>query len=174
MTQSNVKPNSGKRKRLLRWFAEGLVLLLVLYLLHLWQTRNAIEGTAPALDGQLLDGRAFSLQSRSQGPLLVYFWASWCPVCGLTSGHIDSLAEKQNVLTIAMQSGAPSEISTYLSDKALNFPVMADPNGEIARRWGVRGVPTLYILDRQNRIRFVTVGYTSSVGLALRMWLAES
>jgi alkyl hydroperoxide reductase subunit AhpC len=55
----------------------------------------------------------------------------------------------------------------------LEFPVLLDPRGEIASRWGVRGVPTLYFLDPENRIRHVSVGYTSPPGLHWRMWLSE-
>jgi peroxiredoxin len=174
MSESRSNAHTSQRKRLRRWLTEGLVFLLVLYLLHLWQTRNSVDGTAPPLDGQLLDGRVFSLQSRPQRPLLIYFWASWCPVCGLTSGNVDSLAEGHEVITVAMQSGTPSEIASVLAEKGLHFPVITDPTGEIANSWGVSGVPAFFILDRRNRIRFVSVGYTSQAGLALRLWLSDN
>ncbi|MCU7916067.1 MAG: redoxin domain-containing protein, partial [Candidatus Thiodiazotropha sp. (ex Gloverina cf. vestifex)] len=80
-------------KRLFRWFVEGLVLLLVLYLLHLWQTRDTIEGQAPPLSGRFMTGEAFSLEAPRDQPLLIYFWASWCPVCGLSSSSVDKLTK---------------------------------------------------------------------------------
>jgi peroxiredoxin len=65
------------------------------------------------------------------------------------------------------------QVQQYLTDEGLDFPVLPDPQGEIARRWSVRGVPTLYFLDRENGIRHVSVGYTSPIGLRWRMWLSE-
>jgi thiol-disulfide isomerase/thioredoxin len=168
---SSTKPQALRGRRLLKWLREGVVLLLILYLVHLWQTRDALEGAAPPLHGQLLHGDSFSLDQRPAKPLLVYFWATWCPVCDLTSGHVESLSENYSVITVAMQSGEEEEIEQHLAEKGLNLPVLPDPQGEIAQRWGVRGVPTLYFLDPENRISYTSVGYTSPPGLRWRMWL---
>jgi alkyl hydroperoxide reductase subunit AhpC len=75
-------------------------------------------------------------------------------------------------MTIAMQSGKEAELLGYLQQEKLNFPVIADPDGRISDSWRVNGVPTVYILDNQNRIRSTTVGYTTSLGLKARIWLA--
>ncbi len=144
-----------------------MALILIIYLFHLWQTRDAAEGSAPSLNGQLLQGDAFSIDNRDAQPLLVYFWATWCPVCSLTSGHVQSLSEEHSVITVAMQSGDAGQVKGYLADKGYDFPVLLDPNGTIAKRWKVRAVPTLYFLDADNRIRHVGVGYTSH----LPLWL---
>lgn len=157
----------------MKWLMEGLALLLIVYLVHLWQTRDAVEGAAPALQGRLLQGGSFSLDERADKPLLVYFWATWCPVCSLTSGHVESLSEDYSVITVAMQSGDGEQVKQYLADKGLDFPVLLDPQGEIARRWGVRGVPTLYFLDPENRISYTSVGYTSPPGMRGRIWLSK-
>ncbi|MCU7797112.1 MAG: protein disulfide oxidoreductase [Candidatus Thiodiazotropha sp. (ex Myrtea spinifera)] len=164
---------AARRKRLFRWFAEGLVLLLVLYLLHLWQTRDAIEGQAPPLSGRFMTGEAFSLEAPRDQPLLIYFWASWCPVCGLSSSSVDKLTKHHSVVTVAMQSGDERELTKYLQTQSLGFPVISDPQSRIANAWGVKGVPTVYVLDTQGNIRFVSVGYTTLLGLKARLWLAE-
>jgi peroxiredoxin len=167
------KPPKDWRRRLLRWSVEGAFLLLALYLIHLWQTWDTVKGTAPALSEATLSGERFSLDQERGRPLLVYFWASWCPVCGITSGNIDRLSQNHAVITVAMQSGSDAELRRHLETEALNFSAISDPDGRIANRWHVKGVPTLYILDKQNRIRSTTVGYTSSLGLRARLWLAE-
>jgi peroxiredoxin len=164
--------NNRWQKRMLRWIAEGVLLLLVLYLIHLWQTWDAIEGDAPPLTGNTLTGERFSLESQREKPLLIYFWATWCPICGISSESIDRLSQDYSVMTIAMQSGKEAELLGYLQQEKLNFPVIADPDGRISDSWRVNGVPTVYILDNQNRIRSTTVGYTTSMGLKARMWLA--
>jgi peroxiredoxin len=164
---SEPTSHSRKRRRLLKWVLEALVLVLAVYLIHLWQTRNSVHGVVPPLEGPLLHGDSFSLHDRGQKPLLVYFWATWCPVCSATSDHVQKLSEEHAVVTVAMQSGSAAEVSRFLADKELDFPVVLDPEGEISRSWRVDGVPTLYFLDAENRIRHVSVGFTAH----LPMWL---
>ena len=166
-------PRVTGRKRLLKWLMEGVMVLFIVYLVHLWQTRDAVEGPAPPLQGRLIQGDSFSLEQRPHKPLLVYFWATWCPVCSLTSGHVASLSEDYSVITVAMQSGDREQIKQYLGEEGLDFPVLMDPEGEIAQRWGVRGVPTLYFLDPENRISYTSVGYTSPPGMRWRIWLSQ-
>ncbi|MGE0082668.1 MAG: protein disulfide oxidoreductase, partial [Thiohalomonadaceae bacterium] len=43
----------------------------------------------------------------------------------------------------------------------------------LAARYGVRAVPTTFIIDGAGRIRFREVGYTTGPGLRLRLWLAD-
>jgi peroxiredoxin len=157
----------------MRWLIEGLVFLLLLFLIHLWQTKDSVEGAAPPLNAPLMNGGHFSLEQRAQKPLLVYFWATWCPVCGLTSGHVDALAQEHEVISIAMRSGGAADVSQHLTKKGLAFPVIMDPEGETAKAWGVKGVPTFFVVDAENQIRYVSVGYTSKPGLIARMWLAD-
>ena len=166
-----AKPNP---RRLRRWFIEGAILLLALYLIHLWQTRDSIRGPAPALSAQLLSGAPFSLETPRDKPLLIYFWATWCPVCKLTSGNIDALTDSHQVVSVAMQSGDAAEIGAYLREKGLRFPVIADPQGRISKAWRVKGVPTVYFVDTNGDIRFVSVGYISTLGIKARLWLTAS
>ncbi|MCU7916215.1 MAG: redoxin domain-containing protein [Candidatus Thiodiazotropha sp. (ex Gloverina cf. vestifex)] len=77
------------------------------------------------------------------------------------------------MVTVAMQSGDERELTKYLQTQSLAFPVISDPQSRIANTWGVKGVPTVYVLDTQGNIRFVSVGYTTLLGLKARLWLAE-
>ncbi|MDX2464435.1 MAG: redoxin domain-containing protein, partial [Porticoccus sp.] len=74
--------------------------------------------------------------------------------------------------TVAMNSGTNLEVKKYLDERELNFPVIVDEYGEIAKRFGVQGVPTNFVIDSHGNIDFTEVGYTTSLGLRLRLWLA--
>lgn len=167
--QSTAKPRKrGWRK----WLAEIVVLLIALYMVHLWQTRDAIKGSAPALVGLDLHNRPVQFDVSRGQPVLVHFWASWCPICELEQGTIASLGEDIPVMTVAMQSGDNTEVSSYLDGQGLSLPVINDPDGDIASRWGVRGVPTSYIIRGDGTIAYAAVGYTTWLGLRARLWLA--
>jgi peroxiredoxin len=125
------------------------------------------------LQGVLLDGKQFVLPARPAQPVLVYFWATWCPVCRAEQGTIEAIAhDNPKVITVAMQSGSRDEVVKHLEEQALSFPVVNDPDNRISASWGVHAVPASFIIDRDGQIRFVEVGYTTGVGLRLRLWLA--
>ncbi len=161
-----------RRRRLVRWTAQALALLALVVGLHLWSTRHAARGMAPPLQGTLLSGASFDLQRRADGAVLVYFWASWCPICRLSESSIDGIARDWQVVTVAMQSGSAPELRAVMTERGLDYPVLVDRDGAIAARWGVSGVPTSFVVDRSGMIRFAETGYTSGPGLRVRLRLA--
>ncbi|NIR95441.1 MAG: protein disulfide oxidoreductase, partial [Gammaproteobacteria bacterium] len=97
----------------------------------------------------------------------------WCPVCELEQGMIDNLSRDYPVISIAMQSGEAEEVIRYLSEQGVDYPVINDQQGSIARLYGVRGVPASFVLDSSGEVRFVTRGYTSEWGMRMRLWLTR-
>jgi len=151
-----------------------LLLILAIFIgLHWWPSRSLVGGDAPALVGPLANGGRFDLGEPRDRPLLVYFWATWCPMCRFGDDTIDALAKDFRVVTVAIQSGGIAEIMGHMQRESLSFPVIPDPYGQLATAWGVSGVPANFVLDGDNRIRFVTIGYTTGIGLRGRLWVAE-
>lgn len=157
-------------RRLTRFAAELLLFLLLLLALEWFLTRDAARGPAPPIEARLIDGRPFSLAQLRGQPALVYFWGSWCPVCAAQQGTLDGLVQDYPAVTVAMQSGSEAEVAAYLREQGLAWPTINDPQGDIARAFGVRGVPAVFVLDAAGNIRFVTRGYTTGPGLRLRLW----
>ena len=162
------------RRRVLGWLGQAALVAAVLVGAHLWATRDAARGPAPELSGTLLDGRALPLDDYRGRPLLVYFWATWCPVCRLDQGAIAAVAQDHPVVTVAMQSGDAAAVAAHLAAQGLSFPVRVDEDGAVAAAWGVRGVPTAFVVDGDGQIRYVTTGVTTRWGLRLRLWLARA
>jgi len=148
------------------------VLLVLILGIRAWQQSGTASGPAPALAGELLDGKPVALAAFAGKPVLVHFWATWCPICRAEQGSIDALARDVPVITVAMQSGSREEVIQFLRKETLSFPVLNDPDGVIAAQWGVRAVPASFIVDGAGQIRFLEIGYTTGVGLRLRLWLA--
>jgi len=132
-----------------------------------------ISGPAPELQANLLNDGAYALLTDKRRPLLVHFWASWCPICKLEQGSIQSISEDHAVITVAMQSGEAEEVIAYMREEKLKFPVINDPDGVLARRFGVRAVPSSFVIDENNNILFRETGFTTETGLRLRLWLAK-
>jgi peroxiredoxin len=161
-------------RRLLRLGGELLLLLAFMLAVEAVLTRDAVRGPAPALTARLSNGHAFDSAQLRGKPALIYFWGTWCPVCRAQQGTITGLAENVSLLTVAMQSGTDAEVNQYLAQHGLHWQTVADGQGDIARRWGVNGVPAVFVLDGRGDIRFVTRGYTTELGLRLRVWWVHS
>jgi thiol-disulfide isomerase/thioredoxin len=169
------KPTPAQSRR--SWLINIALILAVFIGVQWWQARPLVSGPAPALAGTLLDGHHFDLAKDRAGrngePTLVYFWATWCPVCRLGQGGIDAIAHDHPVISVAMQSGDADDIQGFMAEQGIAFPVLPDPDGSLASAWGVTGVPASFVIDETGRIRFAGVGHTTEVGLRARLWVAS-
>lgn len=161
------------QRRGLKLVLELLVLLLIYLAIKAYIQRDLFQGAIPPLQTTLLNGQTVDLPSYHGEPLLLHFWATWCKVCSLEENSIDAISRDHAVLTVAMNSGSNKEIDAYLRDNNLSFPVVNDNSGKLAQQFGVSGVPTSFIINSRGEIVYTEVGYTTSWGLRLRLWLAE-
>jgi peroxiredoxin len=166
------KSSQWLRDRRAKWAFELIILILIFLAVKLYLQRDLVSGEAPPLGGTLLKGRTVSLETYRGEPLLLHFWATWCRVCRLEQGSIDNISKDHTVLTVAMNSGPASDVGSYLREHNLDFPVLVDEHGTLARRYGVSGVPTSFIINPSGEIAYTEVGYTTAWGLRFRLWLA--
>jgi len=147
-----------RRRRLIGWARDLLVLGLLFWGLQWWLARDLPSGEAPPLSGLDLQGRPLSLEDHRGRPVLVHFWATWCPICRFEEAGIDAIARDHAVLSVATGSGDAAALRAYMTERGLGFPVR---------------VPASFVVDAQGRIRWAGRGYASEWGLRLRLWLAD-
>lgn len=162
-----------KRKNYWRsWLIYITLFFVVMLGANWWKTRDAPTGNLSELSGQLMDGTVFSIAAFSGKPVILHFWATWCPICDLENSSIQSIAEDYTVITVASWSEDKTNVEHYMQENQLTFPVMLDNNGKLAKRFGLSGVPVSFIIDAKGNIQFVETGYSTEMGLRLRLWLA--
>ena len=162
-------------RRLASWrgYAINVLLFVVVVVgIRAWQQRDMVSGTAPPLQGITLAGMPYKLSAHPGKPVLVHFWATWCPICRTEQGAIDAIARDHAVITVAMQSGKQEDVIRFMREQGLSFPTMNDPDGSISHAWGVNAVPASFIISPDGKIRFIEIGYTTGIGIRLRLWLA--
>lgn len=167
---TNNKPRTPKW----RGIAINVVLFIVVIAgVRAWQQRDMVSGAAPALQGVTLSGQPYTLPVHPAQPVLVHFWATWCPICRTEQSSIVAIAhDYPNIITIAMQSGKPEEVAKFMREQGIDFPVVNDADSSLSNAWGVHAVPASFIIAPDGKIRFVEVGYSTGIGLRLRLWLA--
>ena len=112
---------------------------------------------------------SLSLHVEQDKPVMIHFWATWCPVCKVEIDNIQRISKDYQVITIVVKSGSDKDIQKYLDDKDLNFKVINDNDGFFAKEFNVNVYPTTFIYDKDKNMIFSDVGYTSTWGLWLRM-----
>ncbi|WP_062268486.1 protein disulfide oxidoreductase [Endozoicomonas arenosclerae] len=128
-------------------------------------------GIAPELRAMPINGEQVDLRSLSEkGPVLLYFWASWCRVCHWVSPAVSDLSENYQVVTVALASGDNERVAKYLGVKELRFPVINDHDGSVSRDWNVSVTPSIFVI-RNGEIETVTTGFTTKLGMLIRLWL---
>jgi thiol-disulfide isomerase/thioredoxin len=155
-------------KEILTFF---IVLTILTNLLSLYKSQDLNKSPLPIKSVNLLDSTHYTLPKDK--PILIHFWATWCPTCKMEADNIQRLSQSYNVLTIAVKSGNDNEISKYLKEHNLSFKVVNDKDGSLAQLFHISGYPTTFIYNKQHQLTFSEVGYTSSLGLYIRMWWAS-
>ena len=118
----------------------------------------------------LMNNKLYSF--KHDKPVLIHFWATWCPTCKLEASNIETISKQYNVVTIAVNSGSNREIKEYLGENGFTFNVVNDKESIYASEFNIAAYPTTFIYDKNRDLVFSEVGYTSTVGLYLRMWWA--
>jgi thiol-disulfide isomerase/thioredoxin len=99
---------------------------------------------------RLLDGTLWQPAQAAGKPLVVYWWASWCPFCAVQSPHMEALWQAQKAKGLAMLAlsidKTEAAAATYMKSKGYSFPAgMLSP--EVARSLAKpAGLPVVVVL----------------------------
>ncbi|RLA70239.1 MAG: protein disulfide oxidoreductase [Epsilonproteobacteria bacterium] len=106
-------------------------------------------------------------------PILIHFWATWCPTCKLEASNIEMISKQYEVISVAVNSGSNKEIQNYLNEHGFTFKVVNDQQSIYSSEFKIAAFPTTFIYDKNRNLVFSEVGYTSTIGLYFRMLWAS-
>lgn len=103
------------------------------------------------------EGQSINLHEvNSENPVLLTFWASWCPSC---VEEIPTLKEWQKkygpkglkVLGVNVQE-SPEEVGKFLRSHKINYPVLLDKEGDVSNRYGLVGLPVSILMAKGGEV----------------------
>ena len=131
---------------------------------------------SPTLDLADLQGQRWSTERLKGRVVVLNFWATWCPPCKEELPSLQTLHEMGGgdplVLGVNVRENA-SRVRRYLEATGLGFPVVLDPQAELARRFGVTAFPTTLLIGPDGRVRWRVVGEVDWAGAEAGRWIAE-
>lgn len=88
--------------------------------------------------------------------VLLNFWATWCAPCREEMPSLENLTRllpPGDLVVLAIASGeARPVVSDFLKASPHSFTVVVDPTREASNRFGVKALPTTYLIDPQGRV----------------------
>ena len=120
---------------------------------------------APEIDLPLLTGGRAQLSKLRGYPVVVSFWATWCPSCRTEVRELVRLQEKHGPagLRVLGVNGRDQERSTknvqaFLDELGASFPVVLDQRGSARRKYRLVGLPTTVFVDSAGTIQQIHHG----------------
>lgn len=100
------------------------------------------------------DGNAVMLSSFFGKPIVLNFWASWCPPCRMEMPDFNEkyleLGDKVHFLMVNMTAGreTKAEAEEFINEQNFSFPVYFDIDQDAAMTYGAYSLPTTYFIGK--------------------------
>lgn len=136
-----------------------------------------IGSLAPHFQLTKLDGSVLSLNDLRGQPAVLVFWASWCQFCREEAPHVNKLADAYVARGVRVfgvnvhENQRRTEVG--MKNFGIRYPVVRDSDGDTARDYDVEGIPTVFFLDGEGKVRYVGNGVPSDYPARLDALLAE-
>lgn len=122
--------------------------------------------TAPDFKLPTTDGGTVTLSEHIGEVVYVDFWATWCPPCRKSFPWMEKMHNKYSALGLKVIAvsldGKREVIDLFLKSMPASFTIAHDPRGKSAENFGLKGMPTSYLIDANGKIHSTHTGFRSS------------
>ena len=123
---------------------------------------SAGPATAPAWTLKDANGYGVSLSDYQGKPLILHFWATWCPYCKKLQPGLERLYRKYKedgleVLGISWWEDEGALPQKVLEDRGYTFKTLVDGDA-VANQYGVKGTPTTFFINKEGLVVWMTNG----------------
>jgi peroxiredoxin len=109
-----------------------------------------------------LNGGTFRLADQRGKVVLVNFWATWCPPCLEEMPAMERLWRKHKdagfMLVAVSVDTDPTKVAPFVTEHRLTFPIALDTKMSVAEKYGVRALPSSFILGKEGGLVALALG----------------
>jgi len=125
-------------------------------------TRDRARRATPGIELDTLDGGKFKLADQVGKPVVVNFWATWCPPCRAELPAFEEVyknnRDKGLVVVGVDVAESPEAVAKFVSDMGLSYPIALDMDGETTELYRIQGMPTTLFIGRDGQIKDTVIG----------------
>ncbi|WP_353071112.1 TlpA family protein disulfide reductase [Tunturiibacter gelidoferens] len=154
-----------------KWIQYGAGLIAFAVLSWAWYFATGKSGgiasmvdrkAMPELVMTQLDGGTWRMAEHRGQVVLVNYWASWCGPCWEETPGLIRLSKEMGpqglaVVGVAVDEGGTAKVKKFVEEFHVPYPVaLPEPGSQMV--YGMAGVPTTVLVDRQGRVAKTYVG----------------
>lgn len=120
---------------------------------------------APDFELVDLNGKTVKLSDYLGKPVLLNFWATWCPPCKDEMPHMEKLYKKYEkdgfailAVNVTTSEKDPTHVGQFVDEYKLTFPIPLDEKGAVFHDYAIIGYPTSFFIDSEGVIRRKVMG----------------
>jgi thiol-disulfide isomerase/thioredoxin len=104
-----------------------------------------------------------------QKPLMVVFWATWCPECRKEVPALNRLASDPSINLLAVNVGEKEQkVRSFIASYHVVYPVVRDPGWQTTAAFGVMGIPACILLDKGGEVLYRGSAVPGEIGKYVR------
>ncbi len=130
---------------------------------------NSEKNTAPDFKVVDINGNSVNLSDYFGKPIVLNFWASWCPPCKGEMPHFENAYKENEDIQFLMvnvtASDSMADAKSFISGEGYTFPVFYDTTGAAANTYGASSFPTTFFIDKNGNIANYAIGMLSEQSL---------
>lgn len=123
---------------------------------------------APDFELTDLHGNNVRLSDLQGKPILLNFWASWCPPCRKEMPELQAFTHEygDKILVVGVNwNDSRDEVERFLNEYGVSYLNLLDTNGKIFVRYGLTGLPTTFFIDEDGIVRGKWLGSITKADL---------
>jgi thiol-disulfide isomerase/thioredoxin len=123
-------------------------------------TGTSSNNTAPQWQALLQSGDIINSAQYANKPIILHFWATWCPYCKRLQPKLVELQKKYadqgvEIVAISFNEDDGAKPQDELEKRGFHFKTAV--NGEkVAKLFAVKGTPTTFFINKNNEIVYAT------------------